>query len=48
VADDAFVLNRGSVILRGPAKELLGEAWRLEAAYFGTAEPVGRSEARTT
>jgi branched-chain amino acid transport system ATP-binding protein len=39
VADSASVLNRGSIVLRGPAKELLGEAERLEAAYFGTMEP---------
>jgi branched-chain amino acid transport system ATP-binding protein len=44
VADSASVLNRGSIVLRGPAQELLGEAERLEAAYFGTLEP---SEAST-
>jgi branched-chain amino acid transport system ATP-binding protein len=38
VADSASVLNRGSIVLRGPAQELLGEAERLEAAYFGTLE----------
>jgi branched-chain amino acid transport system ATP-binding protein len=39
VADSASVLNRGSIVLRGPAQQLLGEAERLEAAYFGTLEP---------
>ena len=39
VADSASVLNRGSIVLRGPAQQLLGEAERLEAAYFGTPEP---------
>ncbi len=40
VADAASVLNRGSIVLRGTAKELLAEAERLEAAYFGTVEPT--------
>jgi branched-chain amino acid transport system ATP-binding protein len=44
VADSASVLNRGSIVLRGPAQQLLGEAERLEAAYFGTLES---SEAST-
>ena len=39
VADSAVVLNRGSIVLRGPAKQPPNEAARLEAAYFGTAEP---------
>jgi branched-chain amino acid transport system ATP-binding protein len=39
VAHSASVLNRGSIVLRGPAKELLADAARLEAAYFGTIEP---------
>jgi len=43
VADSASVLNRGSIVLRGPAEELLGEAERLEAAYFGTLEPTETS-----
>jgi branched-chain amino acid transport system ATP-binding protein len=38
VADSAAVLNRGSIVLRGPAGELRGEAERLEAAYFGAVE----------
>ena len=38
IADSASVLNRGSIVLRGPARELLAEAERLEAAYFGTLE----------
>jgi branched-chain amino acid transport system ATP-binding protein len=36
VAHSASVLNRGSIVLRGAAKELLAEGKRLEAAYFGT------------
>jgi len=39
VADSASVLNRGAIVLRGPAKQLLSDAERLEAAYFGTLEP---------
>jgi len=38
VADSAAVLNRGSIVLRGPARQLRGEAERLEAAYFGAVE----------
>ncbi|MCU1456900.1 MAG: transporter related protein [Actinomycetia bacterium] len=41
IACSASVLNRGSIVLRGPAKELLNESERLEAAYFGTAESDG-------
>jgi branched-chain amino acid transport system ATP-binding protein len=40
VADSAAVLNRGSIVLRGPARQLRGEAARLEAAYFGAVEPA--------
>ena len=41
VADAAAVLNRGSIVLRGPASELLaGAAPRLEAAYLGSLEPM--------
>jgi branched-chain amino acid transport system ATP-binding protein len=39
-ADSACVLNRGSIVLRGPAREVRAEEERLEAAYFGTAEPA--------
>jgi branched-chain amino acid transport system ATP-binding protein len=39
VADSASVLNRGSIVLRGGARELLAEAEQLEAAYFGAMEP---------
>ena len=35
VADSATVLNRGAVVLRGPAADLRAETARLEAAYFG-------------
>ncbi|HLM17766.1 MAG TPA: ABC transporter ATP-binding protein [Acidimicrobiia bacterium] len=38
VADSASVLNRGSIVLRGPASELLADAPRLEAAYLGSVE----------
>jgi branched-chain amino acid transport system ATP-binding protein len=38
VADSAAVLNRGSIVLRGPAAELLADAPRLEAAYLGSFE----------
>jgi branched-chain amino acid transport system ATP-binding protein len=38
VADTATVLNRGSIVLRGPAAELFTAAERLEAAYFGSAD----------
>jgi branched-chain amino acid transport system ATP-binding protein len=37
VADDAAVLSRGSVVLRGPASELADRASDLERAYFGLA-----------
>ncbi len=40
VADVAAVLNRGSIVLEGPAKQLLVDPERLEAAYLGAAEPV--------
>jgi branched-chain amino acid transport system ATP-binding protein len=40
VADSAAVLNRGSIVLRGPAQELLADAPRLEAAYLGSLEPT--------
>jgi branched-chain amino acid transport system ATP-binding protein len=41
VADEAAVLNRGAVVLRGPADELRDQGERLERAYFGAAEPAG-------
>jgi branched-chain amino acid transport system ATP-binding protein len=40
VADRASVLNRGSIVLRGPAAELQADAPRLEAAYLGSLEPT--------
>ena len=40
VADSASVLNRGEIVLRGAAKDLLTDPSRLESAYFGTAEPA--------
>ena len=35
VADSASVLNRGSIVLRGPATKLLADPEGLEAAYLG-------------
>jgi branched-chain amino acid transport system ATP-binding protein len=35
VADEAAVLNRGTVVLRGPADELAGDTKRIERAYLG-------------
>ena len=40
-AHTASVLNRGSIVLRGNARDVLAETERLEAAYFGTAEVEG-------
>jgi branched-chain amino acid transport system ATP-binding protein len=40
VAHSASVLNRGSIVLHGTAKDLLNESERLEAAYFGAVEPT--------
>jgi len=40
VADEAAVLNRGAIVLRGRADELGHDAGRLERAYFGEAEPA--------
>jgi branched-chain amino acid transport system ATP-binding protein len=36
VAQTATVLNRGSIILREPAAQLVNDAERLQTAYFGT------------
>jgi len=36
VADEALVLAHGSVVLRGPASELVADPARLQAAYLGT------------
>ncbi len=38
VADEAAVLNRGTVVLRGPAAELLADGQRIERAYLGELE----------
>jgi branched-chain amino acid transport system ATP-binding protein len=40
VADQAVVLNRGSIVLRGSASELLADEQRLEQAYFGSTPAV--------
>jgi branched-chain amino acid transport system ATP-binding protein len=40
VADEAAVLNRGTIVLRGTAGELGEDGERLERAYFGESEPV--------
>lgn len=37
VADEAAVLNRGSIVLNGAADELQDQSERLERAYFGDA-----------
>jgi branched-chain amino acid transport system ATP-binding protein len=39
VADEAAVLSRGAIVLRGPATELGRDGARLEQAYFGVVEP---------
>jgi branched-chain amino acid transport system ATP-binding protein len=38
VADEAAVLNRGAIVLRGPAPELLADGQRIERAYLGELE----------
>ena len=38
VADEAAVLNRGTIVLRGPAAELRADAKRIERAYLGELE----------
>jgi branched-chain amino acid transport system ATP-binding protein len=40
VADEAAVLNRGAIVLRGAAAELGRDGDRLERAYFGDTEPT--------
>jgi branched-chain amino acid transport system ATP-binding protein len=40
VADEAAVLNRGAVVLRGPADELRNDAQRIERAYLGEVAPA--------
>ncbi|MGF7239370.1 MAG: ABC transporter ATP-binding protein [Frankia sp.] len=41
VADDIAVLNRGSVVLEGPAAQVSADPERLEQAYFGTLSEGG-------
>jgi branched-chain amino acid transport system ATP-binding protein len=38
VADEAAVLNRGTIVLRGAAGELRHDTDRIERAYFGDVE----------
>ena len=38
VADEAAVLNRGTMVLRGAADELRHDTERIERAYFGDVE----------
>jgi branched-chain amino acid transport system ATP-binding protein len=38
VADEAVVLNRGTIVLRGAADELRRDTERIERAYFGDVE----------
>jgi branched-chain amino acid transport system ATP-binding protein len=47
VADSASVLNRGSIVLRGPAAELLADEPRLQAAYLGSVAPTADWEEST-
>ena len=39
VADQAAVLNRGTIVLQGAASDLAARPEDLELAYFGTAQP---------
>jgi branched-chain amino acid transport system ATP-binding protein len=41
VADEAAVLNRGAIVLRGPAEELGHDPKTLERAYLGELEVAG-------
>ncbi|HEY7070375.1 MAG TPA: ATP-binding cassette domain-containing protein [Acidimicrobiales bacterium] len=43
VADEAAVLNRGDIVLRGPAQQLAGDPKTLERAYLGELEVAGGS-----
>jgi branched-chain amino acid transport system ATP-binding protein len=43
VADEAAVLSRGAIVLRGAADELRDDGDRLERAYFGDTEPASVS-----
>jgi len=45
VADDAAVLNHGTIVLQGPAGELLDHPERLEEAYLGTADSTASAPA---
>ena len=36
VGDHVAVLNRGQIVLRGPAKDLAADSDRIQQAYFGT------------
>jgi branched-chain amino acid transport system ATP-binding protein len=47
VADSASVLNRGSIVLRGPAGELLADEPRLQAAYLGSVASTAEWEEST-
>ncbi|MBN2621857.1 MAG: ATP-binding cassette domain-containing protein [Acidimicrobiales bacterium] len=40
VADEAAVLNRGAIVLRGAADELRDDSTQLERAYLGEPEPA--------
>ena len=40
VADRASVLNRGSIVMDGPAGELSSKVGELEQAYLGGPEPA--------
>jgi len=44
-ADEAAVLNRGTIVLRGGASELLAETSRLEQAYLGDSASAAAGDA---
>ncbi|CAO5256126.1 hypothetical protein FAGKG844_730012 [Frankia sp. AgKG'84/4] len=45
MADQAAVLNRGGIVLRGAAAELAADPRRIEAAYFGVRDSEDKSVA---
>src|SRR5262249_28857446 len=47
-ADQAAVLNRGTIVLRAPASGPADKRDRLEQAYFGTQQPVTGPDSPTS
>jgi branched-chain amino acid transport system ATP-binding protein len=41
IADRAYVLQRGRIVVEGPADELIKDVAKLEESYLGSATPVG-------